>query len=75
MEGRFPVHKSNEAVVRAFLAVRTQWRVGAVGATGLDYGSIERAWSALGHDFDAVFKGVQVMETAILETWAKERER
>lgn len=75
MQGHFPVHEANRPVLRAFLAARTQWRTGAAGATGLDYGALERPWRALGIDYDAVFEGVQVMELAILEAWARERAR
>ena len=60
----------NAAACAVFLGVATQWRSGANGITGLDYGAVEREMRiqrvpvAQRHE---VRVGVRTMERAVLE--------
>jgi hypothetical protein len=65
-----------EPVLRAWLAVQTQWRVGMAGPTGLDYAGVEAALRLRDEDDRAgVFAGLQVCEAAMLEALRERRER
>jgi hypothetical protein len=70
------VWPENWPAVHAFLLVRTQWRTGAGGATGLDYPAV---WLTLRiyqvQDRAAVFGDLRVMEGAILQAWGEQIER
>ena len=65
------VWPDNWESVGVFLAMDTQWRFGAMGPTGLDYGvlptvlqdflNIKRA------DWPAIFHDIRVMESAALQ--------
>lgn len=63
------VWPENVESVRVFLAMRTQWRVGMNGRTGLDYGVLPELWRRLrvrrSHR-DDVFHDLTVMEHAAL---------
>lgn len=51
-------------------AMGTQWRVGAVGATGLDYGVLPQVYRLLNvpkKDWRRVFSDLQIMEDAVLK--------
>ena len=56
--------------------VRTQWRTGMAGATGLDYAGV-RAYFDLqgirGAARRSVFAGIQACEAATLAVWAEQR--
>lgn len=65
-----PVWPENKRATRVFLAMRTQWRVGMSGYTGLDYSALAEVWSRLGiprADRDVVFYELQVIEQGALE--------
>lgn len=57
-----------------FVAVRTQWRNGFAGATGLDYAGV-RAYMDLALPIDCdrrrLLEDLQVMEAAVLEHFRK----
>jgi len=63
---------------QAWQAVRTQWREGMGGRTGLDYAGV-RAWFDLqgirGAKRRRLFAGIQACEAATLEAWAEQREQ
>ena len=68
--------------VNAFLvfdAMRTQWRVGMAGATGLDYAALPATIDFLGIEFGEdltrkqLFSQVRVMEYAALSLMAQQR--
>lgn len=58
--------------------VQTQWRVGAGGATGLDYAGVradldERGLT--GEERRDAFNGIKACEAATLKAWAEQRDR
>lgn len=68
--------------VNAFLvfdAMRTQWRVGMAGATGLDYAALPATLDFLGIEFDEdltrrqLFSQVRIMEYEALSLMAQQR--
>lgn len=62
----------NQHIVRVWLAMQTQWRVGFSGATGLDYAVLPVVMRGvqvpLNERMD-IFAGVQVMERTTLKVW------
>lgn len=69
------VWPENRRSVTAFLAMRTQWRYAAGGATGLDYSALPEIWRRVKvppSDRDEVFHDVQVMEYAALDAMHEE---
>lgn len=57
------------AAVEIFFTVGTQWRVGAGGATGLDYCAVYPLLDRLGlsaRDWNYLLSDIQVMESAAL---------
>lgn len=72
-----PVWPDNRQAVEVFLAMRTQWRVGAGGPIGLDYGVLPEIWRRLrvapGADRDQVFAALQFLETGALEAMREPR--
>lgn len=57
--------------------VRTQWRTGMAGATGLDYAGVRAYLDLQGIEGDAlrsIFAGIQACEAATLAAWAEQRE-
>lgn len=57
--------------VHLFSQVRTQWRVGAAGATGLDYGVVFALMDRMGlsaDQWDELLGDIQVMEIEALVT-------
>jgi hypothetical protein len=64
------IYPDNAQTVAIFSDMLTQWRVGATGATGLDYAALPAVFS-IRHikreDRADVFDGLQVMERAALE--------
>lgn len=65
-----PIWPDNLVAYNAFVALLSQWRVGAAGATGLDYTAIPVVLDMLGTpkvDWPNVFADIRVMEDAALE--------
>lgn len=63
---------------QAWQGVLTQWRVGASGATGLDYVAVRAYLRAVGvpaADQPGIFKGIQACEEATLKAWAELRDK
>lgn len=63
------VWPENEQSVCVFLTMRTQWRTGMGGPTGMDYSALPFVWRQLRvpeEEQDAVFADLQVMEVAAL---------
>jgi uncharacterized protein DUF1799 len=61
---------------RCWEGVRTQWRVGTAGATGLDYAGVGAYLDEQGLAPDArkdAFDGVLAGEAAMLEVWQERR--
>lgn len=59
----------NLTVVELFDAIRSQWRVGMNGATGLDYNVLPEMWRLFGvrkADRLQVFSDLRVMESAAI---------
>lgn len=59
---------------RLFSAMRTQWRIGMNGRTGLDYPTLFAMMSRLplsGEEWDDLFDDVRVMEAEALEVMNK----
>jgi hypothetical protein len=66
----------NIPVVGVFRDMLTQWRVGAAGATGLDYSALPvvfRVRGIRGADRADVFDGLQIMERAALAAMRENR--
>lgn len=64
-----PVWPENRQAVIVFVAMRTQWRVGPAGATGLDYSVLPEVWrrtKTAPADRNDVFASLQVLEGAAL---------
>ena len=69
------VYPENWSAFDLFCQVGTQWRVGASGATGLDYNVLFRLLDNQGltqTEWDYSFDAVRVMESAALEQMRKE---
>lgn len=69
-EEAIQVWPENVTTVRVFLAMRTQWRTGPMGRTGLDYGVLPEVWRRLKvptGERDEAFALLGVMELAALE--------
>jgi len=64
----------NVPVFRLWQKLRTQWRSGPCGYTGLDYASVIAYMRSVARipskQWDDTFSGLQAMETAALEEWA-----
>lgn len=62
----------------AWQGVRTQWREGMAGRSGLDYAGV-RAYLDLqgihGAERRTIFAGIQACEIATLEAWAEQRQQ
>lgn len=64
----------NELAVHTFLMLRTQWRVGVAGMTGLDYTAVLAVIDRLeADDPDQLFADIRLMELAALEQVAEDR--
>ena len=67
LAGDLVVLPQNWPIVRAFMAVQTQWRYATSGhRLGLDYAGCQAAVQALGVGWRQVFAGLQVMEAEVL---------
>lgn len=65
----------NRLPFEVFCAMDTQWRVGAGGASGLDYGALPTVLRLLGikrAEWSEVWDAVRVMERAALEEMHKD---
>ena len=68
------VWPENWLAFELFHKLQTQWRTGAMGATGLDYDilfSLLNRRRLNDQDFDQIFADVQVMEISALNTMNK----
>lgn len=69
-EGPFEVWPDCWQSLMVFVALRTQWRVGFSGPTGLDYSALPEVWrrtKTAPADRDDVFADIEVMQDAALE--------
>lgn len=63
------VWPENRQAVQVFLAMRTQWRIGMNGPTGLDYSVLPEIWRRTKvppQDRDRVFEEIQLIEGGAL---------
>lgn len=63
------VWPENRTALAVFQAMRTQWRVGINGRTGLDYAALPEVWRRCGVSHsqrDDVFNDLQFLELAAL---------
>lgn len=63
------VWPENRQAVVVFLAMRTQWRVGMGGFTGMDYAALPEVWRRTKTppgDRDEIFEALRVMEIGAL---------
>lgn len=68
------VWPENWLPMQVFLSMRTQWRVGMGGPTGLDYGALPSVLDIQGvkrKERQEVFLAVQTMEQAALKVFAE----
>jgi hypothetical protein len=59
----------NLHAVNVFIGMKTQWRIGMNGVTGLDYGVLQPVMRMIGvprKDWSDVFAGIRTMEDAAL---------
>lgn len=64
-----PVWPENRQAVIVFLTMRTQWRVGMAGRTGLDYSALPEVWRRTKtplDDRDECFELLRVLEVAAI---------
>ena len=63
-----PLWAEHWPAVSLLCAMSTQWRTGPSGPVGLDYGVLDRTLRSLGltDPDDAIFRDLQVLETAAL---------
>ena len=64
-------------VWRVWERVSSQWRVGAGGATALDYNPLFHVLDRMGLDdaeYDELFDCIRVIESEVLCVWAEQRE-
>ena len=74
IEVDFEVWEENWSIVRMFIRMQTQWRIGFSGPTGLDYASLDwlcRLYAV--QDPVPLFEGLQVMEAAALSAFNKKK--
>ncbi|MEG1971379.1 MAG: DUF1799 domain-containing protein [Burkholderiaceae bacterium] len=75
-EPEFELWSEHEAVVHLFVDCMTQWRIGMVGATGLDYAVLPCLFELHGVAPPArarLFSDLRVMENAALALFAERR--
>lgn len=68
----------NLATWRTFMELQSQWRVGASGASGLDYAGVRAHLCLAGvppREQRAMWPGLQACEAAVLQVWEEERRR
>jgi len=67
----------NWPVLRVFLAMQTQWRMGMAGPTGLDYSALPVVEGRLGLGKKTqrrVFPALQIMEGEALKVFSEKRQ-
>lgn len=72
-----PVWPENKEATLAFLALSTQWRVGASGRTGLDYQAIPITLDLLDIPADrqkAIFQDIRMLEAGALKEMHKPKD-
>jgi len=72
-----PVWPANRRATIVFLAMRTQWRTGFNGPTGLDYCALPEVWKRLQipkKKRDQVFDDLRVIEAAALTEMHKPKD-
>lgn len=72
-----PVWPENREATSAFLALRTQWRAGVGGYTGLDYAAIPITLDLLGipaEKHKAVFGDLRILESGALREMYKPKD-
>lgn len=70
------VWPENHAAFNLFYSLRTQWRVGMAGPTGLDYAAVYPLLDRAAKDpqeWDEMFSDIQVMEGAALKQMSDNR--
>ena len=70
------VWPDNLSAVNTFIAMGTQWRSGAVGATGLDYAALPavlRLTQIPRLEWPAVLDGLRIMEAEALKIMGEHR--
>ncbi|OZI23621.1 hypothetical protein CAL26_09270 [Bordetella genomosp. 9] len=68
------VWPGHEEALSLFLSIRTQWRVGMAGATGLDYGVLFHKMDRMGlspERYEELEEEVRIMENAALDEMSK----
>ncbi len=72
------IHPENVTAFEVFVSMRTQWRTGMNGVTGLDYTALPVVEARCGvkkKQRQEVFLAVQVMEDEVLRIMAAKRDR
>ena len=70
------VWPDNLSAVNTFIAMGTQWRTGAMGATGLDYAALPAVMRLTGIprcERPAVLDGLRIMEAEALKIMGERR--
>lgn len=70
------VWPENLPAVNTFIAMSTQWRTGAMGATGLDYNALPAVMRLAGlprAEWPDAFEGVRIMEAEALKIMGERR--
>lgn len=70
------VWPENLPAVNTFIAMSTQWRVGAMGATGLDYCALPAVLRLIGvprADWPDAMDGLRIMEAEALKIMGERR--
>lgn len=70
------VWPDNLQATNVFVTVMTQWRVGAHGATGLDYNVVYHKMDRMGltpSEYDDIEADIRLMEDAALATIRKQK--
>lgn len=79
LEQTFYLWPENVVLWHLWHQLQTQWRVGAEGRDGLDYASVLAYMRDVAcirpRKFAQAFACLQAMERAVLDAWAKQRER
>lgn len=66
------VWPDNILAVNVFVSMSTQWRTGAMGATGLDYNALEATMRMMGIAVNGeILEEIRILEDAALETMRK----